>query len=116
MSKKVTKGEIVESMAQAMYDSQQGVVKIGKCRQMALAAFDNMTGTIGDTLANGGSVTLPGLFRILVIKLRTRKAYKPTAGKVVTLPDRAYPKLEVSRALRGRINIDCINKDESDNA
>ena len=94
MATQMTKAQLTAALAQAT----------GGDKKAAAAMLDALSGIITRTVSEGGSVTLPGVGKILCRERPERMARNPATGEQISKPaDRAI-KVTVAKALKDSIN------------
>ena len=76
----------------------------GRDRKAASAMLDALTGIITRTVSEGGSVTLPGVGRILCRERPERTARNPATGEQISKPADRAVRITVAKALKDSIN------------
>ena len=94
MATQMTKTQLTAALAEAT----------GGDKKAAAAMLDALTGIITQTVSEGGSVTLPGVGKILCRERPARMARNPATGEQISKPaDRAI-KVTVAKALKDSVN------------
>ena len=94
MATQMTKTQLTTALAEAT----------GGDKKAAAAMLDALSGIITKTVSEGGSVTLPGVGKIVCRERPERMARNPATGAQISKPaDRAI-KVTVAKALKDSIN------------
>ena len=94
MATQMTKAQLTAALAEAT----------GGDKKAAAAMLDALSGIITQTVSEGGSVTLPGVGKILCRERPERMVRNPATGEQISKPaDRAI-KVTVAKALKDSIN------------
>lgn len=94
MSKPMTKTQLVAAMADAM----------GSDKKVASAALDAIAEIVAREVATGGSVTLPGLGKMVCRARPERQVRNPATGETVTKAADKQVKFAIAKALKDSVN------------
>lgn len=94
MANSMTKAQLVSTLADAT----------GGDKRAASAMLDALTGIITRTVSEGGSVTLPGVGKILCRERPERMARNPATGEQISKPADRTVRITVAKALKDSIN------------
>lgn len=94
MSKPMTKTQLVAALAEAM----------GTDKKTAGSALDAVTTIITSEVANGGSVTLPGIGKIACRARPERMVRNPATGEQIQKPADRQVKMTIAKALKDSVN------------
>ena len=94
MAISMTKAQLTAALADAT----------GGDKKAASAMLDALTGIITRTVSEGGSVTLPGVGKILCRERPERMARNPATGEQVKKDADRAVKITVAKALKDSIN------------
>lgn len=94
MSKPMTKTQLVAALAEAM----------GSDKKTAGSALDAVTTIITTEVANGGSVTLPGIGKIACRARPERMVRNPATGEQIKKPADKQVKMTIAKALKDSVN------------
>jgi DNA-binding protein HU-beta len=94
MSKPMTKTQLVAALATEM----------GEDRKIAGAALDAIAAVIQREVAAGGSVTLPGLGKMVCRTRPERQVRNPATGETLTKPADKQVKFAIAKALKDSVN------------
>ena len=94
MSKPMTKTQLVASLADEM----------GADKRTANAALDAIASIVAREVAAGGSVTLPGLGKVVCRERPERQVRNPATGEQVTKPADKQVKFTIAKALKDSVN------------
>ena len=94
MATSMTKAQLTAALADAT----------GGDKKAAGAMLDALTGIITRTVSEGGSVTLPGVGKILCRERPERMARNPATGEQVKKEADRAVKITVAKALKDSIN------------
>jgi len=94
MSKPMTKTQLVAALAEAM----------GSDKKTAGSALDAVTTIITTEVANGGSVTLPGIGKIACRARPERLVRNPATGEQIKKPADKQVKMTIAKALKDSVN------------
>jgi DNA-binding protein HU-beta len=94
MLKPMTKTQLVAALATEM----------GEDRKTAGAALDAIAAVIQREVAAGGSVTLPGLGKMVCRTRPERQVRNPATGETLTKPADKQVKFAIAKALKDSVN------------
>ena len=94
MSKPMTKTQLVAALAEEM----------GSEKKIASAALDAIATVVAREVAAGGSVTLPGVGKVVCRARPERQVRNPATGETMTKPADKVVKVSIAKALK-----DCVN-------
>ena len=94
MATSMTKAQLTAALADAT----------GGNKKAAGAMLDALTGIITRTVSEGGSVTLPGVGKIVCRERPERMARNPATGEQISKPADRAVKITVAKALKDSIN------------
>ena len=94
MSKPMTKTQLVAALAEEM----------GSEKKTASAALDAIATVVAREVAAGGSVTLPGVGKVVCRARPERQVRNPATGETMTKPADKVVKVSIAKALK-----DCVN-------
>lgn len=94
MSKPMTKTQLVAALADAM----------GSDKKTASSALDAIAGVVAKEVANGGSVALPGIGKVVCRARPTRQVRNPATGETITKPADKVVKIAIAKALKDLVN------------
>ena len=94
MPMQMTKTQLTAALADAT----------GGDKKAASAMLDALTGIITRTVSEGGSVTLPGVGKILCRERPDRMVRNPSTGEQISKPADRVIKVTVAKALKDSIN------------
>ncbi len=94
MSKPMTKTQLVAAMADAM----------GSDKKTASAALDAIAEVVAREVAAGGSVTLPGVGKVVCRARPERQVRNPATGETMTKPADKVVKVSIAKALKDSVN------------
>jgi DNA-binding protein HU-beta len=94
MSKPMTKTQLVAALADTM----------GSDKKTAGSALDAVTAIITREVANGGSVTLPGIGKIACRARPERMVRNPATGEQIKKPADKQVKMTIAKALKDSVN------------
>ncbi|MFV0301241.1 MAG: HU family DNA-binding protein [Paracoccus sp. (in: a-proteobacteria)] len=93
-AKPMTKTQLVATLADEM----------GADKKSAAAALDALTAVVTREVANGGSVTLPGIGKIACRARPERQVRNPQTQEMMTKPADKQVKVTVAKALKDSVN------------
>lgn len=94
MSKPMTKTQLVAALADAM----------GSDKKTASNALDAMAAVVSREVANGGTVTLPGLGKVACRARPERQVRNPATGDVMTKAADKQVKFTIAKSLKDSVN------------
>lgn len=94
MNKAMTKTQLLAAIADAM----------GADKKTASAALDAIAEVVGREVAAGGSVTLPGLGKMVCRERAERQVRNPATGETVTKAADKQVKFAIAKALKDSVN------------
>ena len=94
MANQMTKAQLVAALAQ----------ETGGDEKAASSMLDALTGIITRTVAEGGSVTLPGVGKIYCRERPERMVRNPSTGEQIKKESDKVVKITVAKALKDSIN------------
>ena len=94
MSKPMTKTQLVAALADTM----------GSDKKTANAALDAISAVVAKEVAQGGSVTLPGLGKIVCRARPERMVRNPATGDQISKPADKVVKFTIAKALKDSVN------------
>lgn len=94
MSKPMTKTQLVAALADAM----------GSDKKTASGALDAIAAVVAREVANGGSVTLPGIGKVVCRARPERQVRNPATGETVTKAADKVVKVSIAKALKDSVN------------
>ncbi len=94
MANQLTKAQLVAALAG----------RTGSDKKAAGAMLDALTGIITQTVAQGGSVTLPGVGKITCRERPERMVRNPSTGEQIKKESDRVVKITVAKALKDSIN------------
>lgn len=94
MSKQMTKTQLVAAMAEEM----------GTDKKTATAALDAVAAVVAREVASGGSVTLPGVGKVVCRARPERQVRNPATGETMTKPADKVVKISIAKALKDSVN------------
>jgi DNA-binding protein HU-beta len=94
MSKPMTKTQLLAAVADAM----------GSDKKTASAALDAIAAIVAREVAAGGSVTLPGLGKMVCRERGERQVRNPATGESVTKAADKQVKFAIAKALKDSVN------------
>ncbi|MFZ1662411.1 MAG: HU family DNA-binding protein [Paracoccaceae bacterium] len=94
MSKPMTKSQLVAALAEAM----------GSDKKTASSALDAVATVVAQEVANGGSVTLPGIGKVVCRARPERQVRNPATGETVTKPADKVVKVSIAKSLKDSVN------------
>ena len=95
MSKPMTKTQLVAALADAM----------GADKKTANAALDGIAAVVAATVADGGTITLPGLGKIVCRTRPERMVRNPATGEQLTKAADKVVKFTIAKALKDSVNV-----------
>ena len=93
-AKPMTKTQLVAALAEEM----------GSDRKAASAALDAVSAIVAREVANGGSVTLPGIGKIACRARPERQVRNPQTQEMMTKPADRQVKVTVAKSLKDSVN------------
>jgi DNA-binding protein HU-beta len=93
-NKPMTKTQLVAAIAEAMDGD----------KKTASAALDAIASVVSKEIAAGGSVTLPGLGKIVCRARPERQVRNPATGETMTKPADKTVKFAIAKALKDIVN------------
>ena len=94
MSKPMTKTQLVAAIADQM----------GGDKKTASAALDAIGAVVLREVAAGGTVTLPGIGKVVCRTRPERQVRNPATGETITKPADRMVKISVAKALKDSVN------------
>lgn len=94
MSKPMTKTQLVAALAEEM----------GSEKKIASAALDAIATVVAREVAAGGSVTLPGVGKVVCRARPERQVRNPATGETMTKPADKVVKVSIAKALKDSVN------------
>lgn len=94
MSKPMTKTQLVAALADAM----------GADKKTASAALDAVATVVTQEVANGGSVTLPGIGKVSCRARPERQVRNPATGETMTKAADKQVKVTIAKSLKDSVN------------
>lgn len=94
MSKPMTKTQLVAALAETM----------GSDKKTASSALDAIADVVAKEVANGGSVTLPGIGKVVCRERPKRQVRNPATGETITKPADKVVKISIAKALKDIVN------------
>lgn len=94
MSKPMTKTQLVAALAEAM----------GSDKKTASSALDAVAAVVSREVANGGTVTLPGLGKVACRARPERQVRNPATGDVMTKAADKQVKFTIAKSLKDSVN------------
>ena len=94
MSKPMTKTQLVAALAEEM----------GSDKKTASAALDAIATVVAREVAAGGSVTLPGVGKVVCRARPERQVRNPATGETMTKPADKVVKVSIAKALKDSVN------------
>lgn len=94
MSKPMTKTQLIAAIADAM----------GADKKTAGAALDAIAAVVAREVADGGSVTLPGLGKVACRARPERQVRNPATGETMTKAADRQVKFAIAKALKDSVN------------
>ncbi len=94
MSKPMTKTELVAQLAEVL----------GSDKKSAGAALDAIATVVARTVAEGGTVTLPGIGKVAVRARPERQVRNPATGETLTKPADRQVKFAIAKSLKDSVN------------
>ena len=94
MAKPMTKTQLVAALADEM----------GADKKTASGALDAITGIITKEVADGGSVTLPGIGKIYCRERPERMVRNPATGESIKKEADRQVKITIAKALKDSVN------------
>lgn len=94
MSKPMTKAQLVTAIADAM----------GADKKTASSALDAVAGVVAKEVANGGTVALPGIGKVVCRARPQREVRNPATGEMITKEADKVVKISVAKALKDLVN------------
>jgi DNA-binding protein HU-beta len=93
-TKPMTKTQLVAEVAEAM----------GADRKTAAAALEAIAGVVARTVAAGGTVTLPGIGKMVCRDRPERTVRNPATGELLTKPADRQLRFAIAKALKDSVN------------
>lgn len=93
MNKPMTKTQLVATLADQM----------GSDKKTASAALDALAAIVAAEVAQGGSVTLPGIGKVACRARPEREVRNPATGETLTKPADRAVKVTVAKALKDAV-------------
>ncbi|NGM44453.1 HU family DNA-binding protein [Rhodobacter sp. SGA-6-6] len=93
-TKPMTKTQLVAAVAEAM----------GSDKKTASSALDAIAAVVSKEVADGGSVTLPGLGKVACRARPERQVRNPATGETMTKPADKTVKFAIAKALKDLVN------------
>lgn len=94
MSKPMTKTQLVAALADAM----------GSDKKTASSALDALAAVVSREVADGGTVTLPGLGKVACRARPERQVRNPATGDVMTKAADKQVKFTIAKSLKDSVN------------
>ncbi|MFZ5750501.1 MAG: HU family DNA-binding protein [Pseudomonadota bacterium] len=94
MSKPMTKTQLVAAIADQM----------GGDKKTASSALDAIAAVVLREVAAGGTVTLPGIGKVVCRTRPERQVRNPATGETITKPADKMVKISVAKALKDSVN------------
>jgi len=94
MSKPMTKTQLVAAIAEEM----------GSDKKSASSALDAIAAVVAREVANGGSVALPGIGKVVCRARPERHVRNPATGETMTKPAVKVVKISIAKALKDSVN------------
>lgn len=94
MSKPMTKTQLVAALAEEM----------GSDKKTASAALDAIATVVAREVAAGGSVTLPGVGKVVCRARPERQVRNPATGETMTKSADKVVKVSIAKALKDSVN------------
>lgn len=94
MSKPMTKTQLVAALADEM----------GSDKKTASAALDAIAAVVAREVAAGGSVTLPGVGKVVCRARPERQVRNPATGETMTKAADKVVKVSIAKALKDSVN------------
>jgi DNA-binding protein HU-beta len=94
MSKPMTKTQLVAAIADQM----------GGDKKTANSALDAIAAVVLREVAAGGTVTLPGIGKVVCRTRPERQVRNPATGETITKPADKMVKISVAKALKDSVN------------
>ncbi len=95
MSKPMTKTQLVTALSEAM----------GADKKTANAALDALSDIVTREVAAGGTVTLPGLGKVVCRARPERQVRNPATGEQIAKPADKVVKFTIAKALKDSVNV-----------
>ena len=95
MSKQMTKTQLVAALADEM----------GGDKKTASAALDAIASVVAREVAAGGSVTLPGVGKVVCRARPERQVRNPATGETMTKAADKVVKISIAKALKDSVNV-----------
>lgn len=95
MSKPMTKTQLISAVADAM----------GADKKTAGAALDAIATIVAREVADGGSVTLPGLGKVACRARPERQVRNPATGETMTKAADRQVKFAIAKSLKDSVNV-----------
>lgn len=94
MSKPMTKTQLVAALADAM----------GSDKKTASAALDGLAAVVAKEVADGGTVTVPGIGKVVCRARPERQVRNPSTGETMTKAADKVVKVSIAKALKDIVN------------
>jgi DNA-binding protein HU-beta len=94
MANQMTKAQLVAAVADRAETDKKA----------AAAVIEALTGVIGDEVAAGGAVTLPGVAKIYCRAREERMVRNPATNEQVRKPADKQVKVSIAKGLKDRVN------------
>lgn len=94
MSKPMTKTQLVAAIAQEM----------GADKKSASGALDAIAAVVAREVAGGGTVTLPGIGKVVCRSRPQRQVRNPATGETMTKPADRVVKISIAKSLKDSVN------------
>lgn len=78
--------------------------KTGINKKQAGEAIDALGDVVGEALAKGDEITLPGIGKLTVEHKAARKGRNPSTGAEIDIPAKNVPKFSAIKALKDVVN------------
>ncbi len=94
MSKPMTKSQLVAAIAEEM----------GSDKKTVSGALDAIAAVVARTVTTGGSLTLPGVGKVVSQPRPERQVRNPATGETMTKPADKVVKISVAKSLKDSVN------------
>jgi DNA-binding protein HU-beta len=94
MSKPMTKAQLVTAIADAM----------GSDKKTATAALDALSAVVANEVAQGGSIAIPGVGKVVCKERPERMVRNPATGEQVKKPADKVVKITIAKSLKDSVN------------
>ncbi len=94
MSKAMTKTQLVAALAEAM----------GSDKKTASAALDGIADVVAKEVASGGTVTIPGIGKVVCRARPERTVRNPATGETMTKAADKTVKVSIAKTLKDLVN------------